>query len=322
MATLRSTMTPPELSPSADSKPLLAFVDEAALAAITAALHASIDRYKETADDFADVGTLFDADLARLQSAVDLLPDLRSPSAAPSPLPSCLQVLTDHASEMADLVQGLVRHYDRCVSAIKRTDGAGDAALETTMRQQQQQQQHEHTDERQDAEADTELTRSIQDSPSLMSDEERAEMLAVLAHDAGEVDDVVAEIRNRGIDMEAELDTVQLQTKLLRDEDAALVAIVQQLQQLRVRLPALFKRSTDFLAHWQAERTRIHDKLDELDALRLFYHAFLRAYDGLLVEVGRRRNVQVRMEQLVRAAMGQIKQLYQGECWHETPVEK
>ena len=78
--------------------------------------------------------------------------------------------------------------------------------------------------------------------------------------------------------------------------------------------PSVDPVGTDFLVQWEREKGVIDEKLDELEALREFYEGFLAAYDGLIVEIGRRRNVHIRTQKILQEALIKIDKLYQGMC--------
>ena len=307
-------------------------MDERSIDDVTAALRASIDAYRDAGDALLDSTVTFDEAVANLDAALDAatapVPEAatRGPEddaldteigadAAASSIPMFLKSLETHATEMAGLLQGLVRHYDLCVTALKHTEGGGQAAIQAAKAEldasggdvdpqvaglDQASRAHDGND------GDAQL-------PAPISEAERAEMMAVLDNDAAEVDDVVAEIKDRANDMELDFESLEANLEVLKREDDSLKDIAQILQKLGAHVPTYVKAGSDFLAVWQEEKTKIADKLAELEALRDFYEGFLTAYDGLLIEVGRRRNVQLRTEKIMHDALAKIQKLYQGK---------
>ena len=57
----------------------------------------------------------------------------------------------------------------------------------------------------------------------------------------------------------------------------------------------------------------IHPALDRLDSLSDFYAGFARAYDEMVVEVGRRMGVKNQMEGIMKRALADIDGLYERE---------
>ncbi len=297
--TLRSTLTHPSLNPSAPPQALYTFVDERAIADVTAALHSSIDAYKAASDSLADSISSLDGILASLKSCLTAVPSSLERDTVTA-LPAHLRDLEDHATEMADLLQALVRHYDLCVSALKHTEGGGEAVAQATEGDA-------------DAAADVPVANPAADGAPPMSDEERAEMLAVLDKDAAEVEDVVTEIKERGAEMEAVVESVAAHRAQVREEHAGLLSILRQLSKAAKDIRVYVSAAVDFLGQWESEKGKIRDNLEELEGLRDFYEGFLGAYDGLIVEIGRRRNVQSRMRRILQDAMTKIDKLYQGK---------
>lgn len=146
-----------------------------------------------------------------------------------------------------------------------------------------------------------------------MTEAERADMLAVLANDAAEVDDVVAEIRDRVSDMEA------LAAEMAGHIEGLQVSYTAHLQAFRVmvdvgkEVPEHLVGCRTFQARWGEEKTKIEEGMLALEGLREFYDGFLDAYDGLLVEVDRRRSVRIKMEVIAREALQKIERLYEGK---------
>ena len=253
----------------------------------------------------------------------------RQGSADPAPLiPAHLKRLESHATEMADLLHGLVRHYDLCVTALRHSDDGGEAAFREAARLEAAQRASADAGADADANANASASSTVRNELTdfayhtadshpvapLSSAAEREEMLAVLAKDAAEVDNIVATINERAAEMEADFAALEKKLALFRREDEAFRAVAQKLQRLGSgQVPAFVRAGGDFLAGWQEEKARIGEKLAELEALREFYEGFLTAYDGLLVEVGRRRGVQVRMQKILSEAVEKVDRLYQGE---------
>jgi autophagy-related protein 17 len=68
-----------------------------------------------------------------------------------------------------------------------------------------------------------------------------------------------------------------------------------------------------FQASWEEERSVLATKMDEIESLTEFYSGFARGYDGLIVEVQRRRNSRREMDKIIRHALSQVERLYNGK---------
>lgn len=215
-----------------------------------------------------------------------------------SPIPQVLHEMEDHAREMATGLESLVSHYDLCVTAIKQTDGGGDAALKIAG------DLPEGVDLGQDAGAGP---------PEPMGDHERMEMMRVLEEDAGQVEDVVVEIRDHIAEMERLHSRVETYTDQLASEHANTTAAFRMLEGLGEKLPGRITRAQIFLMRWDEDKAAIDERLDELEDLIEVYGGFLRAYDNLLIEIGRRKDQELEVEQVIQEARTRLEKLYDNE---------
>lgn len=215
-----------------------------------------------------------------------------------SPIPQVLHEMEDHAREMATGLESLVSHYDLCVTAIKQTEGGGDAALKIVG------DLPEGVDIGQDAGGAP---------PEPMSDHEREEMVRVLEEDAGQVEDVVMEIRDHIAEMESLHSRVEMHTDRLASEHANTTAAFRKLEDLAQKLPGHITRTQMFLMRWGEDKTAIDERLAELEDLIELCDGFLRAYDNLLIEIGRRKDQEVEVEQVVQQARTRLEKLYEDE---------
>lgn len=312
---IHSTLQPP----GTPQKYLFDFIDSSSVDDLEASLRACIDRTNEADSSLAETIDAFGASLARLDDALDACPPPPEPS--PSPLPSSFRQLEAHATETASLLQSLVRHYDLCVTALKHTEGGNEAATRATSDESPLPSSndlphdldpnlHVNLDQ---LDLDVASLRPDAPPPPPMTETERADMLAVLANDAAEVDDVVAEIRDRVSDMEA------LAAEMAGHIEGLQVSYTAHLQAFRVmvdvgkEVPEHLVGCRTFQARWGEEKTKIEEGMLALEGLREFYDGFLDAYDGLLVEVDRRRSVRIKMEVIAREALQKIERLYEDD---------
>lgn len=215
-----------------------------------------------------------------------------------SPIPQILHEMEDHAREMATSLESLVSHYDLCVTAIKQTEGGGDAALKIAG------DLPEGVDIGQDTGAAP---------PEPMSDQERLEMMRVLEEDAGQVEDVVMEIRDHTAEMENLHSRVEMYVDHLVSEHTNTTTAFRMLEDLGQKLPGHITRTQIFLMRWDEEKATIDERLEELEGLTELYDGFLRAYDNLLIEIGRRKDQELEIEQIVQEARTRLEKLYEDE---------
>ncbi|KAH7062232.1 autophagy-related protein 17 [Macrophomina phaseolina] len=280
---IHSTLQPP----GTPQKYLFDFIDSSSVDDLEASLRACIDRTNEADSALAETIDAFGASLVRLDDALDACPPPPDPD--PSLLPPSFRQLEGHATETASLLQSLVRHYDLCVTALKHTEGGNEAA-----------------------------TRATSDEPDApppppMTEAERADMLAVLANDAAEVDDVVAEIRDRVSDMEGLAAEMAGHIECLQASYTAHLQAYRVMIDVGKEVPEHLAGCRTFQARWGEEKAKIEKGMLALEGLREFYDGFLDAYDGLLVEVDRRRQVRIKMELIAREALRKIDRLYEDD---------
>jgi autophagy-related protein 17 len=317
------------------SKHLYDFVDDTALAALHATLRACIDQYNAARTALVDTAETLDIQLNDINAAVASakLPssslassnrsitnsaDLpgRPHASEPKSLPAIFRALESHATEAADLLQSLVRHYDLCVTALKHTEGGGQAvAAELGLGAG-------------DEGADSVLQSSGEDPDAPhapLTHEERVDMMAVLDKDAAEVDDVVNEIRDRLSEMETLLSSMQAATDSRRVQRADLMQAARLIQTLAppatddegdtAGASVAVEAAAAFATSWAEERERILQARAELQGLADFYEGFAAAYDDLLIEVARRAEVRKKMEKVAREATVKLDKLAKGG-WH------
>lgn len=145
-----------------------------------------------------------------------------------------------------------------------------------------------------------------------------AAAIEVLARDALQVDDVVAELRDRLIEIEDQVSAV-----------VAHVADLKEIQKLSHQSFTQFQGFTTSHIHPSVTavqefeylqgtyRNDMNDRLDELDQLNHFYSQFISAYDAMVIEVGRRKGVKKRMQGVVAEARRKLDAL-----WEEDVVER
>jgi autophagy-related protein 17 len=293
---------------SEESKTLFSFVDISGPEILTSQLRASIDAIQDAQSAYQASNSSFSKDLATIRDAIQISRSPKSSSLSLSsssfhhlksfrdnPLPSLLASLEAHAREMASLLQSLVANYDLCVTALKHTEGWSSAAVTSQISTEDL------------AGIETSLGDGVPAEP--ISEEERVEMLEVLARDAAEVDDVVLEIRERLGEMEEQSAALHAHVSAMSSTQYSVRSAYELLEQVGAHLPSYMGASQLFVSRWEEEREKITEGMDSLESLRTFYAGFSSAYDGLIVEVTRRRTVRQRTDKVVREALRVVEQL-------------
>ncbi|KAF2834951.1 APG17-domain-containing protein [Patellaria atrata CBS 101060] len=300
LQTLQSTPVEPAFQPpETPPKYLFDFVNENDVNELNSALRHCIDRTNAATAALVDTTEVFDRSLESIQVALTSVP--AADDAGVSPLPSSFRAQEGHATEMANLLESLVRHYDLCVTALKHTEGGGEAAALATGELP--------------ANLDINVESLHQDAPPQpITEEERTNMLLVVGKDAAEVEEVVGEIRDGLVEMEGVLAETTTYIEQLRAENAGLRSVVSLLGKVGGQMPGYISAASEYMARWDEERSNIEEKMEQLEGLRQFYEGFLGAYDGLLVEVGRRRGVQNAMEKIAQEAMAKIEKLFKEDA--------
>lgn len=326
--TLRETIVHAAFRPEGEEpKSLHDFVDERGVEELQTSLKESIDRTNAAQSQLDESNYAFDDELRHIQQALERyrvatkLASSRSPTSSssssvtsnanlPSPaaMPAMLRSLESHAQEMADLLESLVRHFDLCVTAVKHTEGGGAAARSITG----DMPNGVHVgvgvgDEIEDG-ADVNSNAALEP----LSDSEYHEMLNVLTKDAAEAEDVVLEIQDHIGDMESVLENLLSQHDAILAVSNATNDIFQHLSSLAsTRLPNYIAQAHEFTHVWNEEHERIRAGMNDISDLRSLYLGFLDAYDGLILEVSRRKHVRQGVEKILREAKAKLDQLYE-----------
>ena len=304
---LRSTVVEAKLRPDGEERSLLDFVDEGGLETLKAGIQGD---FTEAEQEFAEIGQSnfnfygeVDAVRKQLQYGVEwssLVDGEKTTRASggkglQAPISDILHEMEDHAREMAVNLESLVSHFDLCVTAIKHTEGGGDAALKIAG----------------DLPEGVDIGQDAGSAPlEPMSDAQRVEMMRVLEEDAGQVDDVVMEIRDHSGEIEALYERVEAHTTQFEKEHAYTIAAFKLLEEIGRKLPRHIMQSKGFLVHWAEEKALIEERLEELGGLREFYDTFLTGYDNLLIEIGRRKAHELKMEKIALEAKARLEKLY------------
>ncbi len=222
-----------------------------------------------------------------------------------SPIPLHLHTLETNAQEMAGLLDSLVQHFDLCVNAIRHTEG-GYAAVRKAASSQPPGLEPVSVSGVMKSENDR-----TADEP--ISEEERREMLDVLEKDAAQVDDVVMELRELLNDMEAKHEVILEHVSALATTHNETTTAYNILEAVGTRLPGYIIASQDFKLRWEETKLNIQEQLNELESMRLFYENYFSSYDGLILEVYRRKQCEDKVKNIMNKAMEQIDKVYEAD---------
>ena len=325
---LRETIVHASFRPEGEEpRSLRDFVDEHGVEELHAALKGSIDTTNAAQAELDASNSAFDDELGSIKQALGhyraatkLASSRSSPSASssstqsdsslpsPSSLPLMLHSLETHAQEMANLLESLVQHFDLCVTAVKHTEGGGAAAQSITG----DMSTGAPVSGRAGPNIGEEINANLNAPLDPLSDAEYREMVHVLIKDAAEAEDVVMEIQDRIGDMEAVMENILTQRDALLSVYHATTDVYQHLFSLAsTRLPEYIAQAHKFTHVWSKEHDSIHGGLADLFELHSLYNGFLDAYDGLILEVSRRKQVRQRVEKVLRETRHKLNHLYE-----------
>jgi len=280
---------------TAETRSLVDFLDNEGVVELTLGIQEMIDMVNKVHKDAATSNQRLDEALKQISSLLEdsaaIASDLDLASIAP-----VFHSLEAAATDMADLLQSLVKHYDLCMVAIKHIEG-GDEAAQATL----------------GVPADALVARDVHigSSPPI-SIEELDEMMQVLEKDALEVDNVVEEIHDHALGMEANREYIRKLASSLENEHLVLDNVTRLLLKLDEVLPNHIKSSMDARAQWHEARQTSESRMQDLEAMDTFFGSFLTAYDGLILEIVRRQHVASGIEKVAHDAMTKLSELRKG----------
>ncbi|KAL9111216.1 MAG: hypothetical protein Q9227_004293 [Pyrenula ochraceoflavens] len=277
---------------------LLHFIDEEPVDTLKDNLKDSIDETNDAKRVMDESNAAFEEELQAINGALTekTTDSISSESEfTPPTLRSLLRGAEDHAKEIAESLEGLVKHYDLCVSAVKNTEGGGAVVKDIG----------------DDLPAGVDVDRPDADKggPPL-TDEERHQLMNVIRNDASEVEDVIAEIQDRIAEMEVQLNQINSFKERKDIYHNRVIQGFRLLEQLSNRLPNYITQSQIFLSRWNEQKAKIDQGMAELENFHEVYSNYLEAYDGLLIEVARRRAVQSQMEKIMQEAQAKLQRLH------------
>ena len=296
-------------------KTLYDFVDEANHEDLLASLRTLIDTFNDSRADLDDNIARFDESIARIASALqggdDGETDGSNPPSKITPydepplsIPTLFHDMESHAAEMATLLQSLISHYDLCVSALKHTEGGGEAAREAVQAADELAKNAQGVEESLYAAATV---------PDPMDAAERTEMLRILENDAAEVEDVVGELRERGSEIESLYAQLSIRAETSRKTMRNLRRAVENMHTVKDALPIYLDAVASFKEGWTNLCASMQGKTQELVGLCGFYEQFWSGYKKLLREVARRAAVEAQMVRVAEKARRDLEKLYEAD---------
>ncbi|KAI0377135.1 autophagy-related protein 17 [Hypomontagnella monticulosa] len=290
MDALRARVVDSAFRPNGEGKKnLMDFVDESHVNTIRDALKVNIQALQNTQRSFDGDLLRFDTDMRLLKSTMSDAPSHSSPSASSTErsLPELLASMIQHSHDMADNLSSLTKHFDLCVTAVRTTEGG--AALAKIKAAEATESQDGGDVSISGVIAEQELRVPDYDP---ISPEDRAQMLEVVIQDASEVDDVVRELGIGLQAMEADFVSVNDQNNKVKNTYLATIDAFRVLEDIGSRLHSYISGESDFRARWVEEQQAIKDKMGEMEDLRVFYESYSNSYDGLILEIERRKTLE------------------------------
>ncbi|GAB1213567.1 autophagy protein 17 [Aspergillus terreus] len=324
---LRETIVHASFRPEGEEpKSLHDFVDERGVEELNSALKSAIDRTNAAQTELETSNCAFDDELQSIKEAlgnyraVTKIASSRTSASSSSSsasnaslpsmsgVPSMLHSLEMHAQEMANLLESLVRHFDLCVTAVKHTEGGGAAARSITG----DMPAGMNVSGRGGPNIEEGINANLNAPLDPLSNSEYREMVNVLIKDAAEADDVVMEIQDRIGEMESIYENILGQRDAVLAVYNATTSVFEHISSLAsARLAGYIAQAHTFTRVWNDEHEHIQGGLSDLSDLNTLYDGFLEAYDGLILEVARRRHVRQRVEKVLRDAKHKLDQLYE-----------
>ena len=298
------------LAPKA--KTLFDFIDEHRHLDILDALRSLIDSFRNAEREHTDITDALHASIQFMYTTLDTqtansasanLKHKRTLYDEPSPsIPKLFRSLEDNATEMATGLQNLIDHYDLCVTALKHTEGGGEAAKAAI-------QQADALLQKNTPGAEESLyNKKI---PEPMDDAERIEMLRVLESDASQVDEVNAEIKALAEKIEKGYEALSRQVLDSRATHQNLRRVLTQLHEIKTSLPSHLSATQHFTSAWSSIRSSIAEQTQALLDWDETYQRFLKGYAALLRERERREVAETQMKKVAVKAQKELDRLFE-----------
>lgn len=211
---------------------------------------------------------------------------------------------------MAEHLASLTHHFDKCVTAVRITEGGTALA-----RRKAAEDNNSGSGGGADAVSISGVIAEQEEQANALDldADEKAEVVQVVMQDAPEVDEVVADLGAEMAQMDAEFAVLKDQADHVRAGFTAVTQAFNYLEEVGGRLPGYIAAEAEFSERWGAEKEGISARLGEMETLRDFYEGYSSAYDSLILEVERRRAVEEKIRGIWRKAKEQADRLVESD---------
>ncbi|KAF2858011.1 hypothetical protein K470DRAFT_237292 [Piedraia hortae CBS 480.64] len=281
----------------ASSKTLFDFIDEQGHEAVVGSLHGSVDDFSKAYETWQKEVKRFESDIAHVRDVIFL--ENRPIYDDPRNLGELYSSMEAHAVDMASLLQSLTTHYDLCVTALKHTEGGGEAAKQAAAKLDS------------NAVEESLYGKTV---PEPIDHDEKMDMLRVLEEDAEQVNDVVEEIKDHLSDLESQFTLLSSQSSETKRINQSLHSALEQFRQIKDKLPFYLKASTTFSESWSRIHGDIQQQREELAELTDVYAKFSESYAHALAEAGRRKRAEANMRRYVSKVQKELDLLYREDA--------
>ncbi|KAH9887419.1 kinase activator [Xylariomycetidae sp. FL2044] len=289
--------------PDEERRNLLDFVDELQVDTMRNALKDNIQTLQATQKSFDGDLLRFDTDMRSLNKIMTSAPTPASPSASSTnqSLPDLLSSMITNSHAMAELLTSLTKHFDLCVTAVRTTQGGAALARIKAAEATESQGGEDISISGVIAEQDT---HNLDFDP--ISPEDRDQMLEVVVQDASEVEDVVQELNERLQSMESDFAALDHEANQINLAYLSTLDAFRALEDIGSRLTSYIAAEAEFRDRWSEEQQAIEDKMEEMEGLRNFYENYASSYDGLILEVERRKTLEEKVFSIWKKAKDSV----------------
>ncbi|KAI4865238.1 autophagy-related protein 17 [Hypoxylon rubiginosum] len=311
MNVLRDRIVDGAFRPSGEEKKnLLDFIDESQVDTMRDSLKDNIQALQNIQKSFDGDLLRFDTDMRSLNKSMSAAPSPPSPSASSTvqSVPDLLSSMIENSHAMAELLSSLTKHFDLCVTAVRTTEGGAALARIKAAEATSSQGGEDMSISGVIAEQESHMTEYENISP-----EDRAQMLEVVVQDASEVDDVIQELNERLQSMELAFTSIHEQTGQIKMAYLSTLDAFRGLEDIGSRLQSYISAESEFCDRWHEEQLTIQDKMGQMEDLRVFYESYSNSYDGLILEVERRKALEEKVLGIWRKAKESVDKIIESD---------
>lgn len=294
---LKNTPVDPVFRPEGEeSKNLKDFVDEANV-------HNLINALKDCINELKAAETSFAGDIFRLETDITAVKARMKAVAIPdlSPSPDHLMQLSERSFQMSQTLVSLTQHFDKCVKAVRESEGGMELALRIDAEASQEASYN-------DGVQLPSLTHRLQpdDHPNpkhdLMSSAELNELVQIVVEDAAEVQPTVREM---GATLESMIPILAASREQLETCEAVCTALVDAFyhaESVRRKMASYQAAEREFRERIAAEQDTIDTCESQVTELTHFYEGYINAYGQLKTEYRRRQALDEKIQAILQKA--------------------